>query len=223
MKTGIYAICLFLVSCFASSQAAVLTVTGRDVGNDVVFTVSGNFDTTGLSPTAGPGVRLTGVTGAVDPNQIGHFDTTIEYGALYFAVTESSPGFSSVDTYYDTTATLPSLGPLSVFSFADIFSGDAFGIGRTEGTDNGNPYSEPGISVPVGYVSLDAIFAEMIFLSTTLAAMGFEEGYYSFIFGNNVINIDLTNTTVPLPAAAPLFLIGLMGVGAMRRKKKVAF
>lgn len=59
----------------------------------------------------------------------------------------------------------------------------------------------------------------MTFAGATLASLGFDVGVYQSIFGNNTVTIAVGANVVPLPAALPLFIAGVAGLGGLGARR----
>lgn len=116
-------------------------------------------------------------------------------------------GTDGITDVFDIT--IPTFIPLNngFFSFNSI-SGDSFFV---QGLNSGN---QGFLGVNENYISDDSLAFTWIVNNQDLAALNLNFGTVA-IFGNNTVNLS----AVPIPAALPLLLSGLVGVGLLSRRR----
>lgn len=126
-------------------------------------------------------------------------------------------GFNTVDNYeIGASEAFSPFGPSGTLIFPSANSGDVFRLTRP--IADGRPFT---IGVNAGYVSgMDIAFAAF-FAGQTFASMGITPLPVVTTFGNNTVNLSFQSAVVPLPAALPLMLAGLGGLGLASRRKMV--
>lgn len=186
-----------LTASLTGAQAAVI-ITATEVGSDVVFEAAGSLDLTGMSLDF---VGLAGIAGnTIFPEPP---------GGVVAPVVNINDG-TSVDLYSGFTSTPSSYGA-GPSSSADFGSGS---FSLQAGTANAN------VRVPTGYVSGDLLSAMMVFLNSSFASLGLAEGTYVWHLPNDMITLEIGgDAVIPLPAPFALFLTGLAGIAAARRRK----
>ena len=173
-----------------SAKAALITITAQEVGSDVIFSASGSVDLNGVS-FIGNGTLSNGPT--VRPNR-----ELVLFGATNASV-----------TLYGLGSNWPLWGTGSNLIAATSSTGDTFG------------FANGVIFLPTGYQSLSALSATMIFANQSFQSLGITPGTYSFAAGNsnNSAILNVLVAEVPIPAALPLFVTGLLGLGLARIRK----
>jgi hypothetical protein len=192
-----------LFGATAAANASPYVVTIQQVGSDVVATGSGNIDLTGLtSPQSFTfAAVIEASTGLIDLST-GAADL---FNGTISGPTNFGPGIGGSLTFASTSS-----GPIVGFDAEDaaIFNRD--------------------LRIPSGYVSDSALSTSTdTFASATLASLGLTPGTYQWTWGTGAdqsftVQIVGTVSSVPLPAALPLFATGLAGLGLLgwRRKRK---
>lgn len=177
------------VTCPAS-----IVVWMRETGGNVVFSLSGSFDTSGLTPTAA--TAFSG-GGSVYPDAGGHGD--INFNS------------SSVNIEEWSATTIPSFGFTTPgFQFATTNTGDTV------------VFNSAGFSLDQNYVSGSPLTAEMTFASTTFSAMGITAGTYVANLPNSQ-TYTLTSVPEPSTYAMLLGGLGCgAAVFARRRRRGVS-
>jgi hypothetical protein len=196
-----------LFGATAAANASPYLVTIQQVGSNVVATGSGNIDLTGLQLFQS-GVGFVDVIDATH----GLIDlSTLTTGGSVFNGTISGP---------------TNFGPgTGGFTFASSSSGPIVGFDATDA-----PPINRDLRIASGYVSDSALGTSTdTFAMQTLASLGLTPGTYQWTWGTGAdqsftIQIIGTVSSVPLPAALPLFATGLIGLGLLgwRRKKAAA-
>lgn len=175
---------------FTGANAATLTINAREEAGNVIFEASGSIDLTGLTK----GAFVGSANGLINPNA----------GTVRFAPTGSG------DLYVFAGQAAPVFGTGGAV-LATSVSGDTVTVS--------NPGGVARIGLPTGYVSLTALVATMTFESATFMSLGITPGQYEVMLNaSNTLIYNFGATEVPLPAAFPLFIAGLAGLGFARRK-----
>ena len=184
---------LALAAAALPAEAAV-TITIRDVGPDVVATLSGSLDLTGMTYTGA------GATGRFvwSERAMAAFAGNIKY---YQAVTGPT-NWGSTD-------------PLADLFFATSKTGDAFLLGGTAFQS-----LLPTIGVPDGYVNGAALAASMTFAGETIENMNLDPGRYVYELPNDLVVVRIGS--VPEPASWAMMIAGFGLVGAAMRRRAVA-
>ncbi len=197
----ILAFFLAVASCSIAGTVparATVIVTVSETGGDVVFSGSGTLDLTAWD------FQVTFVLGSsVTPD-----------GAFLVGPAGPSP-IPAVDIY-ETPLNFSgplSIGPGSTFSSSTSGSGDTFG-----------PRFEvpPGLVVPFGYLSGNALSGSSTYAGETFASLGIAPGTYVWSWGSGGSADSLTLNivaTVPEPSA---FVLTGLGAGALlfRRRRR---
>jgi hypothetical protein len=173
---------LLAVAANAAQSAAVLLF--DEVGPNVVATLTGSLNVTGLT-----GVGATSARAAV--------------GVGTASISIGGPPRSPQTGFVDVFSGPSNWGSGGVF-LADAFSGDAFFLGNT----GGGPESE--LFVPSSYVSGDDIDSSITFNNQTFLSMGLVAGDYVYsLRGLDTITVRIPATTMPVPEPSALALAGL--------------
>lgn len=146
-------------------------------------------------------------------------------------------GLSGPSTYSNSGGTNPGIGYIiggSVGSLLDGYAGIAgpssFGSGNftapstSSGDDVGlNVGYYDSIFVPSGYVSGDPLSSNVVWDDTTINGLGMTPGSYTWTWDGDsfVLNIA-ASSAVPEPTSLVLLGTALVGIGAIRRRKKAA-
>ena len=183
-----------LATFWAVSASADVIIYGYEDGSDVIFSGGGSLDLTGLGAPGGPQDFTGVILGRVQADE----------PELLFLD-------ANVDVYLEAaTVVADPFGP-GFITDADVVSGDAFGF---EGSI---------LVTPFGYASGDLLSASMSFLGESFSTMGLIAGTYVWSLPNDSFTVIIGERPVPVPEPGTLALlgIGLLGMGAARRRKKV--
>lgn len=105
-------------------------------------------------------------------------------------------------------------------SYSGIVSLPTFGAGGfyANGTSSGDSFAFSGdlLLVPTGFISGSNIFAEGIFLDTTVASLGASPGTYVYALPDDMINL----VVIPEPSSALLVSFSTFYLVVRRRKKR---
>ncbi|MBL6913250.1 MAG: hypothetical protein ISR40_06280 [Puniceicoccaceae bacterium] len=175
-----------------ASLASAFSITGQEIGTDVVFTYTGSINTGDLS-FSGTGL----------------LDTEFE------AIDNEFAAGGNADVY--VFANLTVTGAMGTGGdVPGVAAGDTIGIFPNFGPGG----IEPNIWLPSGYTSGDNITGTITFTNNTFAAMGVTENNtvtYSWGSGGNADSI--TFSTVPEPSSSALWLgIATVVVAITRRR-----
>jgi Protein of unknown function (DUF642) len=132
--------------------------------------------------------------------------------------------------YLDMDGTSGQAGTIVTSQFFNLTSGHTYTISFDYGKNGGNAET---LNFGIGSISSSLVLAignipSLLSNSFTFTALSDEVGaqlYFSALGGDNqgpvLDNVKLTSVSaVPLPAAAPLLVVGLLGLGAMARRRK---
>ena len=173
---------------------ATINVNISEVGGNVLETMSGSLDLTGLSD-AGDFFLITGI----EPD---------------FAYVATGPYGSDVEGY--TGLTGPSNFGAGGLADASTSLGDPFAL-------NGSGYGIPYVFVPLGYVSGSLLSGNATWSGQSFASLGLTPGQYVYggaQLDSVIINIGGVGG-VPEPATWATMLLGFAAVGfVLRRKQK---
>ena len=181
----------------AASLASGFSITGQEIGNDVVFTYSGSINTDGL--TSG------------GDQDVGFFETEIEAQDDEISAIDTTR-ISFWETPDATTSITGSMGFGGEHSGSAV--GDAFGV-----YENPTNYL---IILEEGYTSGENITGTITFTNTSFVTLGVTNNNtvtYSWGSGGNADSIVFS--TVPEPSSSALWL-GLITVvvPATRRRRR---
>lgn len=146
------------------------------------------------------GVDLSGLTPSNDPG----IATILSTSGTFAAVAGGTDFYSGTITGLAFGAAGPSINGTA--------TGSSFGFFKSDGV----------LAVPSGYVTGGSISGSATFANTTLAGFGAQIGMFSYLVGGSTINLDIRApiaSAVPLPAGAGLMCAGLMGLGALGRRR----
>ncbi|MEO0485463.1 MAG: VPLPA-CTERM sorting domain-containing protein [Pseudomonadota bacterium] len=178
--------------------AATLNFTLTEVGSNVVSTAVGSVDLTGyvfLVPASLSSVRLSS-------------------GDMQIGAGNGSGATGLVDFYQAVFS-----GPDASFGTRASSTKASFGTGDVTNI----LVDRAVVEVPAGYVSGDAINSTATWVNRSFASLGITPGTYTTVAGNTTFNLDIGGPApVPLPAALPLLLAGLGGLGFVARLRRGA-
>ena len=177
----------------ANTANAAVMINFADVGGNVVATLTGSLDTTGLTSE---GIFFLNVATQANAGYIG-------IGAEDVFVNAFS-GFTGPSGF----------GPGSDFVDADASVGSNFAF-------NATGFGTPFIFVEQDYVSGSALAGTATFLGTSLATLGLATGSYVYNSSADTVTINVGPTgAVPEPATWAMMIAGVgMAGGALRRRK----
>ncbi len=159
-----------------------------EIGGDVVITATGSYDISGLTLIQSDVAFLSNETG-VDPAD----------GTLFF--------LTSTTDIYEGVTSVPSFGT-GAYALADSVSGDTFGV-----MSNGRLQVTSGAGV-TGMVN-----SQMTFNNASFASLGMAEGTYQWLWSTDSLTLTVgAPAPIPVPAGLPLFLCGLGGLAALRKR-----
>ena len=141
------------------------------------------------------------------------------------AATDSVEGFSLLD-FFTSTRSL-GIGTItgtltSVQGDAPVTNASAFSLNTAlnlyDGFDTGSFVFEAGETAFSGSVTLDlSAFADLLPAAGSMGRIAIGSSFRTGPFGSGFGDYLVVNT-VPLPAAAPLMVLGLIGLRTMRRR-----
>ena len=217
MKTLIQQLGLAAALLVSSSVAnAALVATFTESGTDVILTLSGSIDTSGLIPKDTPNTSAGNLVEII-PGQ----------GQLLFF---GNPGFETYNRYFVDIQTT-NYGSGSYTSTSATSSMLAGLVNFTNFTpDKSDDY--PLFLLATSYTSNSAITGSATFSNATFTSLGLTSGsyIYNILDGEDgtasdtfTVNVGSPSTVsvVPLPAGAPLILSALAGLGWLNRRHKL--
>lgn len=194
-----------LFSLLATSANAVVYVTIKDVGTDLVVSYRGSVD---LRSTNGEGV-----------NRFVNSTLLLDLGDGVGAFSSHS-AFGFVNGYGLDTGSL--VAP----------NVDLFGRGAFSGTHSGDNFvvqiapilNTAHLWVPDGYVSGSEFSGTSVFSNNSLSHLQAIRGTFEWSWSNGDYSDSLKVTVVPVPAALPLLAggLGVFGLMGWRRKRTTA-
>ncbi|MEP3227257.1 MAG: PEPxxWA-CTERM sorting domain-containing protein [Parasphingorhabdus sp.] len=195
LRTSIAAFSLGMVALPGAAQAAIVIDIEQN-GSDVVGTVSGSLDLTGLTFFRSISNLNGGALNSVEARR----------GLFVGAETTLAPA----DAYQGIAG--PSNWGMGGRQVRQLFSGDTFGIAA----------DLTFIWLPVGYTSNTAIASTATFAGTTIANLGLDAGVYSYTTPNDTITVNIGQAVgaVPEPATWAFMIFGFGAVGGVLRSNR---
>jgi hypothetical protein len=192
----------------ANAQLNNMTYTFTQVGNDVVITGNGSFNTTGLRPPREGGLEEAFGLMYLNPNT-NPFILVSSGSAQTSMIFESFADLSPLQGLFAPNAS-------TVFISTNEATGDFIGISF---------FGTLAMETPEGYESGNNLSSSMTFKNNTLAAWGLEMGksatfsYSATDGGDPIGTITLAVAAIPEPSA--LLLVGsVVGAGWVRRRRR---
>ena len=182
-----------LVGCAYATPARAAAIMSFDqVGTDVVGTLSGSLDLTGMTADALPS---TFVGAGVEPNLAGFSIGTV----------------GDPQTHYTQVT-----GPTS------FGSGGYTGADNSSATDfavyGGGPTT--GLWVPVGYTSGNPLSGTLLFSNATFSSLGLTPGTYLYTLGSGDTVTVQIGPAAPVPEPASMLLLGSGFSAALLRRRR---
>lgn len=179
----------------APTPMSGVTVLFEQIDADVIATVSGRLNITGLTTSFG----------------VFSADSLALSNAGIFRTQVSFTGWTGINL---GAIVLPAFGTGGLVN-ATSSSGDTFGTGFLNGADQ-------LLALPPDYISGDLISSQAIFGSQSLFSMGLVAGSQTQLsLPNDTITFIVgPQPAVPLPASLPLALIGLASLWQLRRRAR---
>ena len=192
MRSFFLAVVLMMVG-WAVQAATVLSI--KEVGGDVVGTLSGSFDLVGADTAP----NLTGSNGAfILPSILGPRIST-----QFFTSADSLRGYTI--TGPTSFGTGPATVPTSTTASILYLLGD---LDR--------------IALPSAYQSGDLLGGDMVFGGQSFSTLGLTVGSYAYSLSNgDTFTIEIgTSAAVAIPAAGSMLIAALFGLAGFGRSKK---
>ena len=189
-------IALGLACGIQTTANAAIVVTVAQSGTNVVATLSGSLNLSGLTALPAP----FGLTRAIAPSR--------GYIGL---------GTSPLTTGYEGLTGAGVFGPGNGFTFSNADVGDGFGLDTIFGSDV--------LFLPINYFSGALLSGNSTFNNVTIAGLGLTTGSYIFRSSSDTvtINIGAASGPVPEPATWAMMIGGFGAIGAaMRRRRRVS-
>jgi hypothetical protein len=188
------------VALIGASAQAALVIDIDQVGPDVVATMSGSINMTGLENTNQPGGNLgTGF---------------MESGGDFLSMQSASVGNGNIFAGITGPATF---GTGTTSATASSSTGGSFDLEYA---------AEPLIFLPDSYMSGNSLSGTDTWAGTTLAQLGLTSGAsFTYSWGSNAdadslqINIGPASQSVPEPVSLAMFAAGLTTLGMIRRRR----
>jgi hypothetical protein len=181
--------------CHLSGVNAAVTVTVNQVGSNVVFSGSGSFNLSALTPANTGGYISDYMNPSMPTLVFGDAEAGAAIGELYFSLTVGGP------SSYGMGGASPS----------DSSGGTNFGLDFL-------PEVAVTIWVPLDYASNSPLNATMTFENETFATLGLTEGTYTWTWSTDGNNDSMTVNIIPEPATS---LLGALTFAAafLRRRR----
>ncbi len=196
LRTSVAAFSLGMIALPGAAQAAIVIDIEQN-GSDVVGTVSGSLDLTGLTFFGSVANFNGGALNSVEARR----------GLFLGAEIKKAPS----DIYQGIAG--PSNWGMGGRLDGQSFSGDTFGIVATQSA----------VYLPVGYISNSAIASTATFAGATMASLGLDAGVYSYTTPNDTITVNIGQAAlgaVPEPATWAFMIFGFGAVGGALRSNR---
>lgn len=196
LRTSVAAFSLGMIALPGAAQAAIVIDIEQN-GSDVIGTVSGSLDLTGLTFFRSVANFNGGALNSVEARR----------GLFLGAEIRKAPS----DIYQGIVG--PSNWGMGRRLDGQSFSGDTFGI----------VVDQSSVYLPVGYISNSAIASTATFAGATIASLGLDVGVYSYTTPNDTITVNIGQAAlgaVPEPATWAFMIFGFGAVGGILRSNR---
>lgn len=218
------------LGCGAASAATVsftkLTGLTGDPGSPFTAVFKADLSSAGLGTIASFAITDSGVVGGSSPGQFSGFDLDGVIISTTNCATAACVAGLAPSAAIDLVTTFLTPGTQIAPANPKLFGTNGAGTAVDAAVATLGAFDAfASTTTPAGFISLGVNGSIIFNLLAPLNIVGPIYLYIGEVGDNGELaagGITLSQTTVPLPAALPLFLAGLAGLGAARRRKAAA-